>query len=1675
MKLKASLLTFLSAILLLTSCMQAANNRLSVDSDDSEAESSDYIIEDPTNASWYAKDQYIEGSITINSTDTESIYLVGGVVNNYLVSQEKENSAFCLVAAINNVGEETIKKSQLRLKAVPIKSSKTQETSIRIDIASATDSRTFCNGDYISSINSTGTYYTVNASDAAYSISEICPTCSAGFTTVNLRIHESTNGEIGNSFIASSSVDLSSLAIAVDAKNTTTTPGGGSCTNSSCQLQGYNCCLNGQCVIDGATKPNVDETSSTYKTALEEILENENAFKNYPDLFYVCPISVDPDEDDDTDTEDELDNANQQLQADIKDYKCLLGETSECDPDLDSVRIKVWEKCGCPHEPTYAGGELQLDARCIDYTLKANTDENDNILSISCDIPTTVDEDAPFQNLSLLVSAKSSPHRYFSLAGTPYDSLDDVPEGTNQEGDTFYYLDDSNKAGPIETSYSMNAVLGQMTLDLQQAQPAQVVEVDVDEVYIISVTSGYATPCPYCQQDAWQKVLSSHPESSQGYGLAWRGYTTDRSSIGSNTTYGNYEDTVFGRACWVPPTMVAGTHISYASAGMQRRNRLTTQAAMYVNGYQRDWYGFNQGALIGSFDGVSWFAVGSGRRVRSTTNKLYLAINAPFADLSQNSNYTVSVVEDLGGQTAADHDYDFSTDPSSNTQNFGATCQYMHSCNTDSECVAKLGWEYTCGQVTDVKTNWPKFDIDAFEKNNYSREGISLSAILAGNISSGQNKRCVYRGAGAPCKLNPNENVKKTTQSKLLTCAPNFYCASLDSANFSKELIRSPNEPTAILYGQAASILGRPISYADRGEELPEEVRNAIAANLSIYASTGTYDASDVGLCVPGRSTDTSNASSSTNETDGIDAFNTRHAQVDSADRTDYISQIGACDESAVGFDRTRSCPVFDEDGNYNLVENQNLNIPSTMQNMCSAASINTTTTESVFKAIEAPTLYNVLQLQTETLAANACIRRAGAVCHTNLDCGPNRLHADIARGLSTDSFGNTLAEHDFWQEELVCGQSEEEPLLNTILGANYYNYDMSKNRCCREVSKDFTMYTEVGNQTNLPGYDVNNINLDTSIDANANNEATGRYSRYLASETYVSGSVSISAPAASVPNTNQAKVINETGRSNCCGGGFIRKFEDGTNNWTVGNRLNISPSKLACLNYSMKSWQEGLVNQSNWLMEYSYMSSVGGYRTYDGGGTFNWLRAGDPIGSIQANIQEDSIDTPQAINATGITGRLSIYPADADGTLFNTKIPFGLYELMGVRETYNAPYPPVIVKPEDFNNPIAPAVGADETAHKFLAIYLPDYVNNATLSNVTLNYITDPDAADFSSVDFTTDVQAAAAIELPGGCTSVASADTDLLANDSAGGEPVYCIVNEGGFDYLFFYIGNAVTTLPTPMELGWFSFEYNVVDEAFGTIPGGQIYYEDIFEKYELLGIPQITYEAIRCNDVKSNPSDGTSDVGRLVEGVYNDVVDPFTAASGHPIANADTIDAKVYYKTDGSTISLPQIFSADEFKCCSKLGSNVTDPTSMCCSGFGVLNADNTYECRLPSGTDLNLYLNLFISSEGIVTDDADMSLDPDADYDNETGYPDYTDENVVSKIQQIGEKFCQLGSVTNGSAFDTFYPQPAAGYFTEESQLTNYNTIVDSMDDLTATSANYTNFIEGYRWNRHFYCE
>ena len=432
----------------------------------------------------------------------------------------------------------------------------------------------------------------------------------------------------------------------------------------------------------------------------------------------------------------------------------------------NSIRSDVWDRCGCEADPFPSNPD---EPQCPDFGLQAVTDATGNITDIICLVPNANSEPTPFQNLSVSVPARSAPHRFYDQDGTNYDDLAELNGNSSitQEGEAFSYTDESGKTGPVTTQFAMNAILGQMSVQLNRALPAKMVGVEFDRAYVISTTNGFYTPCPTCAADQWFEAFKPFPPSQTGNGVSPIGFITDRSSYSNNLSLGNYEDTAFGRACWVPPTMLPWTHRPAAVLNDQRRNRLEAQAAMWVNGYQRDWFGFNQGAIIGSFDGVTWFAIGDGRRVVATSNKLFLAINAPFADLAEPTDMTVSIIQDLGVNSVSDFDYDPDFAMDHPEQNHGATCRNFHQCNKDSDCVTSLGWEYVCSDILEYRTNWPKFDIEGNEIVDQQRSSQMWTQVLNGLKVTSNTKRCVYRGAGALASRTGVMSHQKQSKSNL--------------------------------------------------------------------------------------------------------------------------------------------------------------------------------------------------------------------------------------------------------------------------------------------------------------------------------------------------------------------------------------------------------------------------------------------------------------------------------------------------------------------------------------------------------------------------------------------------------------------------------------------------------------------------------------------------------------------------------------------------------------------------------------------------------------------------------------------------------------------------------------------------------------------------------------------
>ncbi|MBF0362499.1 MAG: hypothetical protein HQK49_15885 [Oligoflexia bacterium] len=870
--------------------------------------------------------------------------------------------------------------------------------------------------------------------------------------------------------------------------------------------------------------------------------------------------------------------------------------------------------------------------------------KSDEIQNVSCkyygdEVPT------PFQNLSVSVNSRMAPHRFFknsdgkavdnmnTLFGTP-DS-DEVNTPSYVEGVPFKYDDPVNLSGPPSSqAFNMNSILGQFKLDQSGALPALTINVEIGNTYVIGAVSGNYSPCPSCAKDNWYNGFSAFPSSQYGTGLQAVSYSTYRDSNNNNYTGGNYEDTIWGRACWVPPTMIPYSHYRYSSVQEQRLNRLSTQAAFYMNGYQRDWYGFNKGALIGSFNGVNWFAIGKGRTITATSNKLFLAINSPFADLASRSEIVVQITSDCSGEYCATiYDYDPGVASLiSPLQNEAANCQRFHYCENDTDCITALGWEYTCANITNLRTYWPSFDKNANEildTANTLQAKIFSKTVITGNLPSAgetNRKRCVYRGSGALC-VERYGNLSNFQERKLFTCAPNFYCESVGGNNFNNTINREPKKIGNFLYGRGATVLGRPPKYVGANKSFPSDTigKNIIAnAHIQYPAPITTTNIpgslpTRPGLCRPGKSLTLI----------GSGNQSIAHSVNDSQNRTDYISQVGSCDSSIttganVDLKRMHNCPLLNDNpndvqntsdlfsskntvyGDYISVETPTYPVnPLTSftnkliaQNSCGRESLYGG--NSLFATKEAAALTSISSISEPILVRDACLRRAGSPCHSELDCSPNKLHAEVAKGKMEKEFGDTEAEKKYWEEYLICAQSSDVPIYNSQNQSEkdaYLYFDISKNRCCRASGGELTMYT-MGHYNPNDTIDTKNLtkklNTDSSNFAVRNPAASGRYSRYTILETYknitettiggtpiagtpypmqpkIEYTAAVDSPGArpgsKKPREYQWKTIHDTGMKTCCSG-WIRMFADGTHEWPQNNRLKLNPANFQCLNF---------------------------------------------------------------------------------------------------------------------------------------------------------------------------------------------------------------------------------------------------------------------------------------------------------------------------------------------------------------------------------------------------------------------------------------------------------------------------------------------------------------------------
>ena len=303
--------------------------------------------------------------------------------------------------------------------------------------------------------------------------------------------------------------------------------------------------------------------------------------------------------------------------------------------------------------------------------------------------------DPPLQQVAY-VSSKSVPLRFHDEFGIAYD--DNYNEAGNHEGVPFYY-ENGNTLLPnnLQSYIGFNEIYGSLDRTANSASPPQMVNVKKGRTYDLYTDQGQFSTCTTCGNDYYSSLQKIFPSSfihkGGGYQPDW--VETRRSE---NTGDFRADDLIFGRACFVPATMIPFTHVAQEELGVQRYGRLSAQHFLFANGYSRDWYGFDYGSLIGSFDGVKWFSVGNQRRIKAESNKLFLAVNGYFGDLTNNADFKVIVSELTVGNGATNLiDHDLESD--------GAECQLYHLCESDNDCIKNLGYDYTCESVSGMTTS----------------------------------------------------------------------------------------------------------------------------------------------------------------------------------------------------------------------------------------------------------------------------------------------------------------------------------------------------------------------------------------------------------------------------------------------------------------------------------------------------------------------------------------------------------------------------------------------------------------------------------------------------------------------------------------------------------------------------------------------------------------------------------------------------------------------------------------------------------------------------------------------------------------------------------------------------------------------------------------------------------
>lgn len=924
--------------------------------------------------------------------------------------------------------------------------------------------------------------------------------------------------------------------------------------------------------------------------------------------------------------------------------------------------------------------QIKANCHCADLNcgLSPVTNTSGTIVDYACVYPDPNPVIPPVSQ-KIYLSSKTVPVRYFDISGT---SKSEVNGNTlAQEGKAFSYrkdnlLNPSNIPDKINpplageetfdgTYVGFNEIYGSLSYANNSAKPAKEVPVTKGKTYDLYVDSGSYSNCVQCGNDYYSQLNKLFPLTQFGGGLIPLQARTDR--FQSNGV--RADDMSFGRACFVPATMLPWSHAIASSTNVQRANRMSTQHFLYANGYQHDWYGFDYGAVIGSFDGVKWFAIGTNRRIKADTNKLFIAVNGPFGDLALENTFVVTIndgsLNPIGSNMIT-----------SDLESDGAECQKFHQCTTDNDCATTLGWDYACSNVNETTTSWPRFDDNAKEIPDAQREDNRLTSIL-GMSSTG--KRCVYRGRGSACTqnyleaaINLNSTFNQTQQQAQHTCSANNYCQPITTngalnAKFNNRIARYgkvKTDATADSFGLGAKVAGRPMAF-----NAVEQMRSESAKNFNSNKIAG--------ICIPGRSPE-------------VDTFVGQNSTIPLGEYTgDKVVGIGMSyrkNELTPAKNYLSACSVMDNTKNYFYTKGNPTTSNSANNELIwnSGSQSISTNALSIFKSIfnTKGIVLNIFTDNNTPLAAatfteNRCLRAPGASCFSDLDCAPSKMIADKIKTLNADdtSISGILNRYEikFWQEELVCSQATAK---------SEASYKSTDNRCCREIGKTISIANSdlafpLSNDK-VPGIDFGMANSLTtknrySRTATVYKEQKEDPTNYPPLKTaQIDQCSSGSGCASSTALTNQYKTFSAYAEKTSCSGDWIRSFSNGNHKWDSTRFQNFNTHMFRCMNWLPESsWTCAGMEQDDPNCKLIQTSPYSG----KGKGVMNFLGKMELMGIPQIAIESEDfysavVEADMSCRSDPSDPNNTNYPGGSTSTALSTFLPpTQIYEIGAVAE----------------------------------------------------------------------------------------------------------------------------------------------------------------------------------------------------------------------------------------------------------------------------------------------------------------------------------------------------------------------------------------------------------------------